>query len=697
MWFSFLLAWGVTLLILYVPGYFILRACGRARLRSFLCAPPITIVVIEALCILYDKLEVAANPLTVVLPVVLVGGTGYFLSRLVLREKGCHLGDAPALPCYRGWFKRFLHSDLACALLYIGVSTIISGVIFVTNLDGPASFPQDSDNSAHLSWIKSFADSQVLSTLNVGFYHDLEGGELTLVNTAGGYYPAGWHMVCALVAQACGVSAPLAANAVNYAFLSVLIPTGLFLFLGKLFEGKRAIVYCGAFVCLAFPSFPWGLILPPQGPLYPNFASFSLLPYAFWGFMEMVSRWRATKVRAGLVAYFVLASAAIGIMHPNGIFSLYAGLAIYVIVNATRWAYGVVRRKKQCRMWQAVGLSIGIGLLLTAVSAFFWYVFMQIPSISRIVAFSWPSYLDLPEALCRVLGLSFGRPNLQVILPLVTVIGVGYTFIERRYLWITIAFGFFCVSFIAAAATDGPLDSALTGFWYTDGNRVAGNAGFFGIPLAAMGLSVLVRFARNVAKRSKSDSKANVLGGVAALCVIVIFIVLNFSRCVGDVWTAFDDAENCFAAANNAERPNTYSPEEREFVKRVKDVVEPNDLILNVADDGSSFAYASDGLNLVYRRSSDSWDPGDDDGLLRKKLNELGTSPEVREVLETNGVKYILLLDQGGDIREERCYYGYYKPENWAGYNAIDDTTPGLETVLAEGDMRLYKIIDEIG
>ena len=30
--------------------------------------------------------------------------------------------------------------------------------------------------------------------------------------------------------------------------------------------------------------------------------------------------------------------------------------------------------------------------------------------------------------------------------------------------------------------------------------------------------------------------------------------------------------------------------------------------------------------------------------------------------------------------------------ELWSGIRAIDDSTPGFETVLSEGDMRLYRI-----
>ena len=33
--------------------------------------------------------------------------------------------------------------------------------------------------------------------------------------------------------------------------------------------------------------------------------------------------------------------------------------------------------------------------------------------------------------------------------------------------------------------------------------------------------------------------------------------------------------------------------------------------------------------------------------------------------------------------------------EEWAGIDGVRDDTPGFEVVLSEGDMRLYKIVDD--
>lgn len=53
-------------------------------------------------------------------------------------------------------------------------------------------------------------------------------------------------------------------------------------------------------------------------------------------------------------------------------------------------------------------------------------------------------------------------------------------------------------------------------------------------------------------------------------------------------------------------------------------------------------------------------------------------------------------LDSGADHASGLRTKGYrYKPEDWAGIESVTDETPGFEVVLADGDMRLYKIVTD--
>ena len=41
---------------------------------------------------------------------------------------------------------------------------------------------------------------------------------------------------------------------------------------------------------------------------------------------------------------------------------------------------------------------------------------------------------------------------------------------------------------------------------------------------------------------------------------------------------------------------------------------------------------------------------------------------------------------------EVQPHFIAYEPDKWAGVAAVGDDTPGLEVVLSEGDMRLYRV-----
>ena len=54
-------------------------------------------------------------------------------------------------------------------------------------------------------------------------------------------------------------------------------------------------------------------------------------------------------------------------------------------------------------------------------------------------------------------------------------------------------------------------------------------------------------------------------------------------------------------------------------------------------------------------------------------------------------LKYVLLLKR--DPSDGTGFYHLcYDEAQWRGIDGINDDTPGFEVVLAEGDMRLYKI-----
>ena len=98
------------------------------------------------------------------------------------------------------------------------------------------------------------------------------------------------------------------------------------------------------------------------------------------------------------------------------------------------------------------------------------------------------------------------------------------------------------------------------------------------------------------------------------------------------------------------------------------------------------------GLHTYYRNLSAGFDESEPAAsrTLRLHLDEIGTNANVAATARDAGVGYVLLLDVGeADVQP---HFLTYDATEWAGVNAVGDDTPGLENVLSEGDMRLYRV-----
>ena len=120
------------------------------------------------------------------------------------------------------------------------------------------------------------------------------------------------------------------------------------------------------------------------------------------------------------------------------------------------------------------------------------------------------------------------------------------------------------------------------------------------------------------------------------------------------------------------------------------------ELVLNMPYDGSVFAYAADDLDVAFDAFGRESTP--DEELLRQGVCDIATNETVASAAEHAGIRYVLQLDQGqgdqGFSEDASLYLLGYVPEEWEGITSITDETPGFEVVLAEGDMRLYRITD---
>jgi len=276
----------------------------------------------------------------------------------------------------------------------------------------------------------------------------------------------------------------------------------------------------------------------------------------------------------------------------------------------------------------------------------------------------------------------------QVALAILVIVGGLYTLHERRYLWLSLSYASMLAIHFLVVATDGRWKHLLAGFWYRDPFRTAASCAILAIPLAALGLYAICRAVAAVRAQpsAKRSSVAVPVIAVTAVCVLVYGVALP-----GEGASAF----SLITATNTSEYDMENNPyldaTELSFAERCKAVV-GDDLVYNFPEDGSAFLYGAVGLHTYYRSLNADFDEGEPAAsrTLRLHLNEIGTNANVAAAARDAGVGYVLLLDVGeADVQP---HFLTYDATEWTGVNAVSDDTPGLENVLSEGDMRLYRV-----
>lgn len=261
MWQDFLCACVVGAGILLIPGYLVLRITRMSRGFALCIAPLASSVWLCVLSILYERASIAANPVTMVaVPTAILAIIVALID--LLAPKG-EKSEAEAGPSMR------------MVLLYALIGLAFGTFVFIYHIDGPQSFLEEWDEVHHLNNAQAFVESEAFTFFHNSSY-TLE--ELDSVAPLGPamFYPDGWQVICALIAQSLDQPVTLATNATNFLLSSLVTPICSLALLHCLFEDDRAHLVAGSFACVSFAAFPW--MFTRWGPVFPNLAAFSLVP-----------------------------------------------------------------------------------------------------------------------------------------------------------------------------------------------------------------------------------------------------------------------------------------------------------------------------------------------------------------------------------------------------------------------------------
>ena len=682
MWLSFFLAMATAVVMLYAPGYVVLRALRLKRLVSLVLAPLFSIVAYNVLALVFSKVGIFTTWATLFLPSLAIAavalGVSYGLgrgSKLPWRSFSLGIQDVDGAK----------NAALAGAYALIGI--VLVCIFFVMSLDTPESFLQAFDNVFHMGTIRNFVEGGAYSVFNSGLYP--EGatnpeGVPFYWSVGGSFYPTAWHCLCAMVVSALGVSIPVAINAVNAAIVAVVFPLGVLLFLKAVFPGNTRVAVCGCVAALAFAAAPWDFLT--FGPLYPNILGNALLLPVMTCFVCLLSKASDKTSLASRIFVFAVAFVAVALSHPNALFAAVVLLAPFLCITVARAVKGKISSKAKGRAAAVAGYV----LCALAICAIWWALYNTSFMQNGPLADWWPSYSGKLEGAIYILTVAYKEPA-QYLLAVVLLVGAGFALVKfKDQRWLVVSYALAALIFWVNINGEGLLKHVLAGFWYTDHHRTAATLAIAGIPLAALGLAQVTALVQKAFARVSVKPARQM--GAAAACVCAVFALVNFMPLSN---SAFGTIQSLVASQNDVDTEQVYSTTEQAFMEKVKEVVPEGALIINQPNDGSTFSVFTQDMNMYYRylRGYGGTDETPESVLVREGLSCYMSDPQVMQAVKSTGAEYVLLLD-AGDYQTLKSPYLFTMEYEylWTGIDTVADGAPGFEVVLSEGDMVLYRL-----
>lgn len=696
MWLEFLVVSLALCALLLVPGYLSLRALGMGRVWSVCCSPLVSLSLIALLGQVLDLAGVTSSALTLLVPLVAVPGAALAITR----ARGAR---ELSLPRIEPWLP----------LVYVALGVALGYNLYVSRLGTPDTLFQAYDLTQHLDLIQSMADSGRLTSLGTSAYLDPADAAIAPVDLSG-FYPSGWHALCAVAMMLTGAHATVTINASMLVLPCLVYPLGMLALLSHLFPERRAVRVCGALTSLAFVAFPWSLII--FGPVYPNLAGFSLVPIAMTLFVHLLGEKGGVSERVRTLAALLVCSAGLVLCHPNVLFTcvvLLSPYAIHRICDACNaHSLGVAAK---------LGASAGFAALVAAV----WVGCYHLPFMQGTVTHIWEPFAWAWQEIVNILTLSYtfgfhAEMTIQPVLALFVIFGLVCAALTPGRRWLVASYLIACYILLIAATHEDEYKQLLAGFWYTDPMRLASNCAIAAVPLASLGMAWAYDVCLRVVGAYNAPRGRAVNAPLVACAIAALFLVVNFMPEFNVAGTHRDYTEEELEENEGIERRDwrktthttfgdyrilagqvfSYGAPldqgEHAFAGQVAELVEDGALIINDPMDGSFLTYGTNGLRVYYRNfvGLNNGTETLESKIIRLRLDEYATNERVREAVEAVDARYVLVLR----VDEEELGFvdlrGDYNPYDYAGISSITEDTEGFELVARmDGNLSLYRIV----
>lgn len=668
----------VSVLFLFVPGLLVLRALGCCRVVGLSCAPVITIFAYAVLSVVLPILDVACSWASIFFPVLLISLSVYLIR--FAKNRGNRLFEG---------LSQDTVSPGSINWISLGISVAVPLALFALYfhyLDGTNELIQGYDTVYHINLVRSFLESGNYSSLSASIYPLNEAlASIPLDSNTGTFYPALWHVLCAMLVGATGAQVVVAANITNAVLCGIVYPIGFWGLLKALFPKNDRVLVAGSVCTVAFAAFPWAILL--RGEQFPQAAAFALVPSSVLLFVSIFRDGLSCTQRIKSIVLFFCSLGALVFVQTNAVFTVGVFAAFYVahVVFAAADS-----RAKGCLF--VVGWTVVVILI--------WIATFVSPPMREVVSFSWESYASYPQAIVNTLTLSLGQgTSAQWVLAILVLIGLFYSIFAQQEgrIWLAALYIFSAVVYIIDTSSDGPLKHLISGFWYTDPTRTAAMLALYGVIPASLGLSWIlsrvVRITNLVLRHDAPSSFAETLlfFGTAAIFAFCFYYPRPLIIGERSVTTSFGQLAASLRGLSSPEFVSILDSDEQQFISEAFENVPAGSVVINVPDDGSAFLYGMYDIDVFYHRGGIGEEESADSQLIRTKLYDYLNDSATREAVETVGADYVLILDRP-DVEGRRGVFHTYQRDMWMGIENITDNTPGFSLVLSRGDMALYRI-----
>ena len=515
---------------------------------------------------------------------------------------------------------------------------------------------QSYDNVFHLNAVRHILRLGDGSAWTVGGMTTLPGEET--------FYPALWHQTVSLVVQLSGQDIVLASNLVMLLLGTTVWPLALMALVRTgTNAGPAGWLAAGALAGVAsdFPlkMMSWGVLLPY---LY----SLAMMPLVLMLIVHLVrlapdGEQRLTGGQLGVLMPAVFG--AVALAHPQGVFvALVMGVPMMVwAVLAT--ATDLVRRRPRAGIRLAV--LVPLTALVIVVGHDIWYRFRPVEASAAV----WGPSASTQEAIGQVLTLVPHASPIWLPLGVILALCALAVLIGSRSRWLLPAF--LAAGALSVAVRSLPVDDLryeLTGNWYSDNNRITVMLATAAVPLLAVGLDVLLRWAARLLPVLRGTAGAVL---AVALCLAIIAVGHFSPSTEASRWYLEREWRN----------DNLLSDDERALLLMLPEVVPEDAVIATNAWNGSSLAYAISDREVL--NTFMSFQAEDEVHLLNGHLDDAQSDPEVCDAAEDLGVDYA--LDFGPKEIHGRS-------ATYTGLNEISETG-AAEVVLQVGDAKLLRML----